>query len=203
MDFKIVFIDDNLSVKEPLVQFIRKFYKNADCNHVFQNPEEGLKFVLDNLNSKMLVFIDWKFDGYKINGFDLLKRIRQKTSLLFVVVMSANQLGTDISVELAIKMINAENLFYLDRSNDNFESVKSIIDNVCSQWNSKFDCILEQWLVRHPEDNNKEAFSEVSTGKTYTWADILVQLRQQTSIGKFFEKKISEYYIYQLNRCKK
>lgn len=38
MDFKIVFIDDNMSEKEPFVQNIRKHYKDADCNHVFQNP---------------------------------------------------------------------------------------------------------------------------------------------------------------------
>ena len=50
MDFKIVFIDDNMSEKEPFVQNIRKHYKDADCNHVFQNPDKGLEFVLENLN---------------------------------------------------------------------------------------------------------------------------------------------------------
>ena len=63
--------------------------------------------------------------------------------------------------------------------------------------------ICKQWLLRHPEDNDKEAFSEVSTGKIFTWADILTELRQQTPIGKSFEQKLNEYYIYQLNRSKK
>jgi len=117
--------------------------------------------------------------------------------------MSANQLRTDIPLESIVEMMNEENFFYLDRSNDDFDSVISIIDRVRSQWSTKFDCVLEQWLLRHPEDNNKEAFSEVSTGKTFTWADILVELRQQTPIGKSFEQKLNEYYIYQLNRSKK
>ena len=159
--------------------------------------------MLENLNSKMIVFIDWNFSGYRKKGIDLLKEIREKTSLVYIVMMSANQLRTDIPLESIVEMMNEENFFYLDRSNDDFDSVIFIIDRIRAQWSTKFDCVLEQWLLRHSEDNNKEAFSEVSTGKTFTWADILVELRQQTPIGKSFEQKLNEYYIYQLNRSKK
>ena len=130
MDFKIVFIDDNMSEKEPFVQNIRKHYKDADCNHVFQNPDKGLEYVLENLNSKMIVFIDWNFSGHHKKGIDLLKEIRKKTSLLYIVIMSANQLRTDIPLESIVEMMNEENFFYLDRSNDDFDSVISIIDRV-------------------------------------------------------------------------
>ena len=133
----------------------------------------------------------------------MLKEIRKKTSLLYIVIMSANQLRSDIPLESIVEMMNEENFFYLDRSNGDFDSVISIINKVRSQWSTKFDCVLEQWLIRHPEDNNKEAFSEVSTGKTFTWSDILGELRQQTRTGKDFEQKLNEYYIYQLNRSKK
>lgn len=203
MDFKIVFIDDNLTENEPFVQNIRKRYKDADYNHVFQNPDNGLEYVLDNLNNKMIVFIDWNFDSHNKKGIDLLKAIRERTSLLYIVMMSANQLRADIPLDSIIEMMNEENFFYLDRSNDNFESAVAIIDKIRTQWSAKFDCVLEQWLIRHPEDNNREAFSEASTGKTYTWKDILVELRKQTPIGKSFELKLNEYYIYQLNRSKK
>lgn len=203
MEFKIVFIDDNLSEKEPFVQNIRMHYKDADYNHVFRNPDEGLKYVLDNLSSKMIVFIDWNFSGHHKKGIDLLKEIRKKTSLLYIIMMSANQLPTDIPRESIIEMMNEENFFYLDRSNDDFEVVISIIDKIRSQWSTKFDCVLEQWLTRHPEDNYKEAFSEASSGKTYTWEEILVELRLQTPVGKSFEQKLNEYYIHQLNRSNK
>ena len=203
MDFKIVFIDDNLSEEEPLVQNIRKHYKDADYKHIFQNPDKGLEYVLANLNSKMIVFIDWNFSGYRKKGIDLLKEIRKRTSLLYIVMMSANQLRTDIPLDSIIEMMNEENFFYLDRSNDDFNSVTAIIDKIRANWNTKFDCVLEQWLIRHPEDNNKEAYSEASTGKAYTWADILSELRLQSSIGKSFEQKLNEYYIYQLQRSKK
>lgn len=203
MDFKIVFIDDNLSEEEPLVQNIRKHYKDADYKHIFQDPDKGLEYVLANLNSKMIVFIAWNFSGYRKKGIDILKEIRKRTSLLYIVMMSANQLRTDIPLDSIIEMMNEENFFYLDRSNDDFNSVTAIIDKIRANWNTKFDCVLEQWLIRHPEDNNKEAYSEASTGKAYTWADILSELRLQSSIGKSFEQKLNEYYIYQLQRSKK
>lgn len=90
MDFKVVFIDDNLDVNEPIVQNIRKHYKNADYNHVFKNPQEGLDFVLENINSRMIVFLDWNFSGFPTKGIDILKEIRRRTSLLYVIMMSAN-----------------------------------------------------------------------------------------------------------------
>lgn len=160
MDFKIVFIDDNMSEKEPFVQNIRKHYKDADCNHVFQNPDKGLEFVLENLNSKMLVFIDWNFSGHHKKGIDLLKEIRKKTSLLYIVIMSANQLRTDIPLDSIIEMMNEENFFYLDRSNDDFESVISILtefvlsgaQNLIASLNNGFSVIqritIEKLLVK-------------------------------------------------------
>ena len=178
-------------------------YRDADYNHVFQNPDKGLEYVLENLNNKMIVFIGWSFSGHHKKGIDLLKDIRKKTSLLYIVMMSANQLRTDIPLDSIIEMMNEENVFYLDRSNDNFESVVTIIDKIRTQWSAKFDYVLEQWLIRHPEDNNKEAFCEASTGKRYTWEDILVELRKQTAVGKSFEKMLNEYYIYQMTHSKK
>ena len=58
--------------------------------------------------------------------------------------------------------------------------------------------MLERWLVRHPEDMKKIAFRQVS-GESYTWEQILSELRLQTEVGRLFEQMINEFYIYQLN----
>lgn len=98
-------------------------------------------------------------------------------------------------------MINSENVFIIN--NSDVIAAKEIIEKIRNQWNVRFDCVLEQWLIRHPEDNSKEAFSEASTGRTYSWTDILIELRKQTPVGKSFEHVLNEYYIYQINRSKK
>ena len=203
MNYKLVFIDDNMreGKDNPFVRSIGKFKKEADIS-VFTDPEEGLKFVLDNLNSRMIVFVDCKFDGYGLQGINILKQIREQTSLLYIVMMSANAISQIAGLDI-IEMINEDYIWFFDRNNGTVTDACNLIDNICNLWNVRFDCVLEQWLIRHPEDNSKEAFSEASTGKSYTWADILVELRLQTSVGKSFEKMLNEYYIYQLTHSKK
>lgn len=203
MSFKVVFIDDNLSETEPFVRNISKCYKESGCSRVFKKPDEGLQYVLDNLSERMIVFIDWNFGSSQRKGIELLHEIRKHTSLLYIVIMSANQIEGNIPSRSIIEMINEDNIFYLDRSNDNFETTKAIIDKIQRAWSTKFDCVLEEWLIRHPEDDGKEAFSDVTSGKNYTWSEILPELRRQSAIGKSFEKLLNEYYIHLLNRSKK
>jgi len=202
MDFKIVFIDDNLDENSPFVQNIRKQFPNADYKHVFKNPKEGLQYVCDNLNSRMIVFLDWKFDVYAENGMDVLQSIRKKTSLLYVVMMSANQLGSNILPTDIVKMINEEKIYYIDRSNSKFETSIDIVNKIQKHWSTDFDCVLEDWLLRHPEDNDKEAY-KTTGGEFFTWNDILRELRLQTEIGKSFELKTNEFYIWFINKAKK
>ena len=201
MSFKLVFIDDNMreGLKHPFVRAIGKLQQDAEMN-VFQDPQQGLQYVLDNLNSKMIVFLDYKFDGYGLQGINVLKQIRERTSLLYIVMMSANSIGQFAAADV-IEMINEDYIWFFDRNNGTMQDASKLIDRIKHLWNVRFDCILEEWLLRHPEDNSKEAFSEL--GKTYTWNDILVELRHQTSVGKAFEQMLNEYYIYQQTHLKK
>ena len=203
MNYKLVFIDDNMreGKDNPFVRSIGKFKKEADIS-VFTDPEEGLKFVLDNLNSRMIVFVDCKFDGYGLQGINILKQIREQTSLLYIVMMSANAISQIAGLDI-IEMINEDYIWFFDRNNSTVKDACNLIDKIRKLWNVRFDCVLEQWLIRHPDDNDKEAFSEASTGRTYSWADILTELRLQTPVGKSFEQMLNEYYIYQLTHSKK
>ena len=203
MNYNLVFIDDNMreGLDNPFVRSIGKFKEDSTLS-VFIDPQEGLNFVLNNLNSRMIVFLDCKFDGYGLQGINVLKKIREQTSLLYIVMMSANAISQIAGLDI-IEMINEDFIWFFDRNNGTVKDACDLIDRIKNLWTTRFDCVLEQWLIRHPEDNDKEAFSEASTGRTYTWADILEELRLQTSVGKSFEQKLNEYYIYQLNRSNK
>lgn len=203
MEYNLVFIDDNMreGADNPFVRAIGKIKEEAKLS-VFVDPQEGLDFVLGNLNSRMIVFLDCKFDGYGLQGINVLKKIREQTSLLYIVMMSANAISQISGLDI-IEMINEDFIWFFDRNNGTVKDACNLIDRIKNLWTTRFDCVLEQWLVRHPEDNGKEAFSEATTGKSYTWDDILKELRLQTPVGKSFEQKLNEYYIYQINRSKK
>ncbi len=205
MEYKVIIIDDN--DVDPLERTIKREFKNEVSEvKIFEKPSEGLKFILNNLNERMIVFLDWNFDADRKNGVNILSEIRKKTSLLSVILMSANNISQNISKlkdEEVLQLINETNMFYYSRSgNDHKKNALELIRKIKEQWISKFDCILEDWLIKNPEDNSKIAFSQAG-GKSYSWEQILIELRNQTSVGKAFEEMINGYNIRFINKLKK
>ena len=193
MKYKLVFIDDHMQegTDDAFVRAIGKKLSDAELA-VFTDPNEGLKFIMDNLSSQMIAFIDCKFDGFAKQGTDLLKEIRKQTSLLYIVMMSANNLkqieGIDISA-----MINEDFIWFYDRNNGSNEEACALIQRITQYWSSRFDCVLERWLVRHPEDKAKIVYSR--NRKAYSWEQLLKEVRLQTEVGKDFARIMNQYCI--------
>ena len=202
MAYKLVFIDDNMREgnDNPFVRSIGKLNKEAEIK-VFTDPEEGLRFILDNLNCKMIAFVDCKFDGYGLQGVNILKKIREQTSLLYIVMMSANSINQITGIDV-IEMINEDYICFFDRNNSTVKDACNLIEKIRNLWITRFDCVLEDWIMRHPEHANKYAYREAG-GNSYTWLEILKELRHQTPVGKIFEGMVNEYYIYQLTQLEK
>lgn len=195
-EFIIVFIDDNFSETSPLVQTLEVMFPEADVHHVYQDPEEGVQFVLNNLDKRMIVFMDWNYRGSTTKGISHLRTIRERTSLLYVVMMSANQITQNSGVKNSdlIEMMNEENFYYFDSSIGDNKDAAEIVKTIVGKWESKFDCVLEQWLIRHPEDKTKIVMRQ--DGKDYNWESILREVRMQTEVGRDFERRANQSTIY-------
>ena len=131
-----------------------------------------------------------------LKGIAHLRTIREKTSLLYVIMMSANQIKQNSEVQNSdiVEMMNEENFYYFDSSiNDNKDAVE-LVRTIIGKWESRFDCVLEQWLIRHPEDKQKIVMRQ--NGKEYTWESILKEVRMQTEIGRDFERRANQSTIY-------
>ena len=194
--FHIIVVDDTMGEKDPFIVELKLDYQKTANVSYFTKVDDAMTFVDEHMSERMIIIMDCRF-GSVWQGVDAVMKLREKTSLVYVIMISANNVN-QLSSNDIMSLINTENIFFI--KNTDIAGAKEKIDSL---WKVRFDCVLEQWLIRHPEDNSKEAFSEVSTGKTYTWEDILVELRKQTSVGKSFEKKLNDYYIHQLNRMKK
>lgn len=197
--FHIIVVDDTMGEKDPFIVELRLDYQKTANVSYFTKVDDAMTFVDEHMSERMIIIMDCRF-GSVWQGVDAVMKLREKTSLVYVIMISANNVN-QLSSNDIMSLINTDNIYFI--KNTDIAGAKEKIDKIQSLWKVRFDCVLEQWLIRHPEDNSKEAFSEVSTGKTYTWEDILVELRKQTPVGKSFEQKLNEYYIYQLNRSKK
>lgn len=69
-----------------------------------------------------------------------------------------------------------------------------MVRTIIGKWESRFDCVLEQWLIRHPEDKQKIVMRQ--NGREFTWETILKEIRMQTEIGRDFERRANQSTIY-------
>ena len=197
--FHIIVVDDTMGEKDPFIVELKLDYQKTANVSYFTKVDDAMTFVDEHMSERMIIIMDCRF-GSVWQGVDAVIKLREKTSLVYVIMISANNVN-QLSSNDIMSLINTENIFFI--KNTDIAGAKEKINKIRALWNVRFDCVLEQWLIRHPEDNGKEAFSEASTGKTYTWEDILVELRKQTPVGKSFEQILNEYYIYQINHSKK
>ena len=48
-EFSIIFIDDNFNAMSTLVQTMSVEFPQADVSRIFNDPDKGVQYVLDNL----------------------------------------------------------------------------------------------------------------------------------------------------------
>lgn len=195
--FHIIVVDDTMGKDDPFVVDLELDYADRAYVTYFDNVQVAMSFIEEHLSERMIVFMDCKF-GSVWQGVDAVSQLRKKTALVYVIMMSANP--TDQLFADDIKtLINTENVFFI--KNTDTKDAKEKIEKITSLWNSRFDCVLEDWLVRHPEDADKIAFR--SLDNMYTWGEILKELRLQTKVGKEMEKMVNQFFLYQFTREKK
>lgn len=188
--FHIIIVDDTMGEKDPFVVNLKLDYADDAKVSYFENVESAMTFVDEHMSERMIIFMDCKF-GSVWQGIDAVLNLRKKTALLSVVMMSANPMNQLKSDDLTA-LINTENIFFIKNTDE--DGARDKIEKIRTIWKSRFDCILERWLTRHPEDGEKEAFTEA--GKRYTWKDILTELRMQTPAGKAMEQMVNQFYLY-------
>jgi DNA-binding NtrC family response regulator len=196
---KIIVIDDNFSEYDPVLITLREKYGN-DNVILKKKSSEGLKFVLDNLSQKLIVLLDLDLGPGEPHGVEVFEKIRQETSLVYVIIMTA-KLINNIPHEALVKFINNDVLQFTSNTVDTSEFVR-IVDSAIYKLEKRVDCILEQWIKRRPDEEVKKPFMTTSTGEIYTLEDIIVEIRKETQIGQRLEKGIIQLAIDLLTRDK-
>jgi DNA-binding NtrC family response regulator len=197
---KIVVIHDGLIPKiDPLLIVLKENYGEEFVIH-FENSNQGLDYILANLNQKMVVLLDVNFSDGELTGIQVFENIRKETALVYVIMITARLLS-EISHEDLITMINheavaIENVF-------NYPQILSLVEKASHQMEVRIDSALEQWIISHPEEDKDKPYITSRTGKTYTLRNILDEIRRQTNYGQDIEKKILMLAVDLLARGKK
>lgn len=194
----IILIDDLMKATDPLVVQLKLTFKDANII-LKDNAKDGLEYIINNINSKMIVLLDYDL-GAGRTGTEVLKKLRKKTALLYVIIITA-KLIDDIPNKELVTYINENAFAFVDKTVSIQDRI-NIIKNATHTLDVRVDCVLEQWINRHTEEEQNEPYLTTISGKIYTLKSLLEEIRQQTEFGKTIERKILMLAVDLLTRGK-
>ena len=188
----IIIIENDLQENAPLIIKLKQVYNNI---HLFDNPEDGIEYIQNNLNQKNIVLLDILFPPNEPDGHEILKRIREKSYLIPIILWSAvdenNETFSDFINLRAFKFIKKTTLV---------ADIISVIKEAEIELETSLEGALEDWIESH--DQKDKPILVTSSGKEYSPNDILKEVRMQTEIGAGFEKRLLKLTIDLLMRGK-
>lgn len=197
--YDIVIIDDNLKEDDA---FLVEIELQLSIRPILKDKsEDGLNYVLNNLDRNLIVIIDYNFPKKEIQGVDVLKRIREKTSIVSLIMLSSCT-PTDIGSDDLVEIINNEAFAFMDRAMDNKQKIE-IIKKAIHIQNSRVDAVLERWILNQQQDTSNEPYIVSTNGKTFSLNNILSEIRSQSEFGKQLERNIIQLTVDLLARGKK
>ncbi|CAM3972681.1 hypothetical protein MUGA111182_19880 [Mucilaginibacter galii] len=197
---KIVVIHDGLiPMVDPLLVMLGENFGKENVIH-FENSNEGLDYVLGNLNQKMIVLLDRNFSKGEKTGIQVFEEIRKTSSLVYVILITADEFAK-IKNEDLILLINHD-AFAIQSVAADYTKIIALAENAAHKLNARVDSVLEDWIVRHKEEDRSRPLMKAKDGRIYSMNDILESIRQQSDIGKDFERNLVNLAIEIFSRQK-
>ncbi len=196
---KVVVIHDNIEETTPIMVEMRVKYGFENVV-LFQHSQEGLDYVVSNLGSKMVVLLDKNFDGNEIDGIKVFTEIREKTSLVYIILITVSKIS-EINSE-TLKMLINKDLFKLESFTQDYKKIIELVDQARATLNVRVDAVIEDWIMRHPIEKREQIILKTREGISYSMNDILDSIRKETSVGLQFERNLLKLAIELFSRQK-
>lgn len=197
---KVIVIHDDLAENDPLIVSIKEKY-GEENTLFFQGSQEGLDYVLNNLTQKLIVLLDLNFKANEPGGVNVFESIREKTALVYVIIMTASSLNSIDNNDL-VKFINNDALA-LVQSTERYSEILGLIETAAHQLDVRVDSVLEEWISKLSEEEQNKPYIKIKEGTEYSLKEILDSIRNQGDIGKKIEKNILKLAIDLLIRQKR
>ncbi|MDB5231057.1 MAG: hypothetical protein JWN76_1862 [Chitinophagaceae bacterium] len=197
---KVVVIHDGLEkrAKDPLLIELEENFGDDNVSY-FENSNEGCDYVIANIDQKMVVILDVNFSNGELSGTQVFDRISRKSKLIYVIMITANSLeeiaGKDIEFMINNDAFAIATLF-------DYEKIIGLVYEALHKMSVRVDSVIEEWIVKHPAERRQTPLLKYKDGRTYTMNDLLESIRQQSDVGKNFEKDVLKLAVDLLARQK-
>lgn len=195
---KIIIIHDDVAENSPIMVTLQVKY-GTDNVILFKHSQQGLDYVLESLGQKMVVLLDKNFyEGKEKSGIRVFEEIREKTSLVSVILTSVSNIS-DIGEDNLKTLINND-LFAFESFASDYMTIISLIDKAVESMDLRIDAVLENWIINQSEEKRAAQFITTKGNRSYTLNDVLESIRQRSEIGKGIEQNILKLAVDLLTR---
>ncbi len=192
---QILIIHDDMSENDPLIITLKEKYGDENVK-LEKRSSKGLSYIHNHLTSKLIVLLDFDLGQGEPHAPEVIEKIREETSLIYVIIITAKQFSS-ISHEALIKFINNEALGIIQSTAD-IKDVVSLVDKAAHELDTRVDCVLEQWIAKRPKEEREKPYLTTRSGETYTLDDLIIEIRKETELGQRMERGILQLAIEQL-----
>jgi len=197
LDATIVIIDDDKALNNPDSGLMIELNMNFESIQFFYNQEDGLEYIENNLDKRIIVLLDLGFPSGTPSGHEILESIREVSFLIPVLIWS----GVDEDKESFADLINNRAYAFLNKN----ASTEEIIRKLKEAYNyadNDISIALEEWIVAHSDEQKGKPYLLTVDGRQLSLNELLNEIRMQTSTGKYFSKNLSKLTIDLLTRNK-
>lgn len=197
---KVIVIHDDIADDSPIMVMLKEKH-GVENVLLIKHSQEGLDYVLGNLGTKMIVLLDKNFYGNKeISGVRVFEKIREKTSLVYVILITVSKI-TELEDE-ELKMLINKDLFKFESFTSDYTKILSLVDEAILNLSLRIDCVIEEWIMKHPDEARNKPLIKNKEGVSFTMNEVLDSIREQGEVGVDFERSLLKLAIEIFSRQK-
>jgi hypothetical protein len=186
--YQIVIIDDDPEMESrPLYEELVEKYGQENIIWK-ENADEGLYFIKQNLDKRIIIILDYDFGSKRDNGLKLFQKIQDESILLYIILNTAKSIDEIPNDELKA-FINNHLMALVDKT-DGYEKTLSEIEKAINYLNNRVDCILEEWILRHEFFTREKPYIKDENGNNISLNDVLREIRKNTDFGRKMSSNI-------------
>ncbi len=163
----------------------------------FTKIKKGIKYIQDNLDAKLIVILDFEFTENEPDGLWGLKKIREKSMLIPVILLTYNK---NVSLGKFPEFINNKLFAYANKNK--IHDIITKIDAAENLINNSVSGALEEWIMVQEKEKREKPYMISANGKELSLDEILEEVRTQTDFGQEFIKDLNALTIHLLLKKK-
>ncbi|QQS30684.1 MAG: response regulator [Sphingobacteriales bacterium] len=195
---QIIWIDeDERNKEEVLFDSLKELYEEVVF---FKNPDEGLSYILENIDKPMIVILDINMP--QINGHVICSRVRENSKLIPIILFT----GVNENNEPLSDFIDNHVFAFIKKDTDLdtiMAKVKEAEMLLVTQADGLIEDALEEWLQIQENRNLDEPLLIQAGGRSYSINEILDEVRLKTPFGRTFMKDVVSLTIDLILRGKR